>query len=614
MKSRHCQPAATSAPPKRSFAMPSLRKASVGLGLALALIAITRIVAPAAARASTNQVAIIEDDPHMLTDPTDSLAVVRKLGARIVRVNLTWSSVAPNPRSKTRPSFNATDPGGVPRQRLGAFRRDRHCRQATTGSRLTSSSAAAPRSGLRQPAASPTATTRYFAWKPKSAASTDSSCAPSAALRGSYMPKDRRRRCRASTSGRSSTSRTSGEDLGPQATDGSTIGERRRGCTAKCSTPAGARCGRPGTRPSRHDPVRRACRPRIRPPRLRIAPQGYPGAYGQTKPLIFLRELYCVDACYRPLRGRAASSDRLPDQRGRLAAASAAATRACSEPAAFGDHPYPRLKARAAAEHRRQAPDPNYVSFPDLPNLGTRSTASTRCTAPATRFPIYNDEYGYITQPPHPRPTRTPAGTSPRHRGLLHQLGRVSELEAPADRQLHAVPALGSAAEPGRRRTAFASGSSAFSPTASPKPGYDAYRLPLYLPARRRAPRPARRSGAACGPRGSSRPRTRRRRVVADPVQRERRIKTVRLPIRAPRRVLRRPREVPASGTVALAWTYPKPPTRLLPVDVLGTTVYSRTDPRGESRSGSGDTSSPMPTGAPELIARLEQICGASTC
>ena len=35
-------------------------------------------------------------------------------------------------------------------------------------------------------------------------------------------------------------------------------------------------------------------------------PQGLPGNFGQTKPLQFLRTLYCVDSNYRELRGRAA--------------------------------------------------------------------------------------------------------------------------------------------------------------------------------------------------------------------------------------------------------------------------------------------------------------------
>ncbi len=45
------------------------------------------------------------------------------------------------------------------------------------------------------------------------------------------------------------------------------------------------------------------------------------------------------------------------------------------------------------------------------------------------RFPIYNDEYGYITHPPNPGPYVSPATAA-----LLHQLGRVPELAQPPHR------------------------------------------------------------------------------------------------------------------------------------------------------------------------------------
>jgi hypothetical protein len=47
--------------------------------------------------------------------------------------------------------------------------------------------------------------------------------------------------------------------------------------------------------------------------RSRRAPEGYPGNFGQTKPLLFIRTLYCVDKNNRLLRGKIAR------QPGRLA-------------------------------------------------------------------------------------------------------------------------------------------------------------------------------------------------------------------------------------------------------------------------------------------------------
>src|SRR5262249_7791855 len=39
---------------------------------------------------------------------------------------------------------------------------------------------------------------------------------------------------------------------------------------------------------------------------------GLPGAYGETPPLEFIRELYCLDSRYRPFRGAAARVRRCP--------------------------------------------------------------------------------------------------------------------------------------------------------------------------------------------------------------------------------------------------------------------------------------------------------------
>ena len=69
-------------------------------------------------------------------------------------------------------------------------------------------------------------------------------------------------------------------------------------------------------------------------------PQGLPGNYGQTKPLEFLRTLYCLDSSYRQLRGSAARAHGCPTN-----AAGSRRFRA-QHPGLFsasgvGDHPYP---------------------------------------------------------------------------------------------------------------------------------------------------------------------------------------------------------------------------------------------------------------------------------
>jgi hypothetical protein len=68
---------------------------------------------PANASASHSQIAIISD-PGDLAAPQQTLAQFRELGATTVRVVVPWATIAPQPRSVKKPSFNATNPNAYP--------------------------------------------------------------------------------------------------------------------------------------------------------------------------------------------------------------------------------------------------------------------------------------------------------------------------------------------------------------------------------------------------------------------------------------------------------------------------------------------------------------------
>ena len=165
-------------------------------------------------------------------------------------------------------------------------------------------------------------------------------------------------------------------------------------------------------------------------------------------------------------------------------------------------------------------------------------------------------------------------------RRVLHQLGRVPELEAAPGREHDAVPAL---------RPAFGtqdSGDGGFSSgllyaNGKPKPAYAAYRLPLFLPvtsARRGRSlevwgcvRPARYAILDAGQQpqtaqiqfargGSGAFTTLRTVTISNP-------NNCYFDIRM---------KFPGSGTVRLAYTYPTDPLLLFPPAVEGATMYSR--------------------------------------
>jgi hypothetical protein len=53
-------------------------------------------------------------DAGALSDPQQTLAQFRELGANTVRVIIPWAMIAPSPASTKKPSFNAADPNAYP--------------------------------------------------------------------------------------------------------------------------------------------------------------------------------------------------------------------------------------------------------------------------------------------------------------------------------------------------------------------------------------------------------------------------------------------------------------------------------------------------------------------
>jgi hypothetical protein len=80
--------------------------------------ALTALVAPARAVASTTQESMLQDDNELVYSSPDRVAAVlaqlASLGVERIRVSVIWALVAPNPTSTTRPNFDATNPAAYP--------------------------------------------------------------------------------------------------------------------------------------------------------------------------------------------------------------------------------------------------------------------------------------------------------------------------------------------------------------------------------------------------------------------------------------------------------------------------------------------------------------------
>jgi hypothetical protein len=94
----------------------------------LCLLAATlACLAPAAAGASPTQESMFQDD-HLLassnaTVQERTLKELESLGVDSIRSNFLWSAIAPEPNSKRRPRFDATDPAAYPEAQIARFDR-----------------------------------------------------------------------------------------------------------------------------------------------------------------------------------------------------------------------------------------------------------------------------------------------------------------------------------------------------------------------------------------------------------------------------------------------------------------------------------------------------------
>jgi len=426
---------------------------------------------------------MIEDDPHMLADPAGSLALLRKLGARVVRVFVVWSSVAPDSHSKRAPKFDAEDPNAYPAKGWAPYDAiDVDAKKdgitvdfmPTGGSPLW---AQQQRAGGQQCGSQPKGYNPNFAWCPNASEYGQFVYAVGKRYSGTFP--------RGSTTPLPRVSFWTifnepnfGEDLGPQAVDGSKIslapnmyrqivnagwsGLVQTGHTTRTDTILIGELASRG----------------LSAPASKALPQGLPGSYSQTKPLIFIRTLYCVDGSYHQLRGKAASNVGCPT--------TAAGYRSFpkSNPglfkaSGFGIHPYPLAEGQSLPPNT-DGPhgDPNYVAFNQLPNLWHELDRLQAMYGSGARFPIYNDEYGYITTPPHP-PDSIGKFVSPATAAYYINWAEYLSYKWPRVVSFMQYPVWDPGPNPGVYQ-GFSAG--LLKANGTKKPEYDAYRLPLYLP------------------------------------------------------------------------------------------------------------------------------------
>jgi hypothetical protein len=545
----------------------------LAIGLSVSTIALLSALASApAALGSAGQISIIQDSTRMLSAPAQTMSTFRALGVRMVRIIVVWAQIAPGATARNAPAgFNPSNPSSYPQANWAPYdEMIELAHEDGLGVDLTLSGGA-PRwaEGPGIPASA--LDNQFWAWRPSASAFGQFVRAAGRRYSGTYVPPGQTAPLPRVNFWAAWNEPNFGEDLGPQAVDGSTVSVAPGMYRSLASQMwNGLQATGHG-----HDTFLIG---EFAPMGLSGAagpghPQGLPGDFSQTKPLQFLRTLYCVDSNYRELRGRAARSVGCP--------ATAAGSRSFrrQNPALFNatgvaDHPYSFTGSPPNVE---TSTDPDIATFPRIPNLEHALDRVQRVYGSGKRFPIYNTEYGYITHPPNRFSYPSPA-TAAYYINWAEYLSWKQPRVATTMQYLLYDPTQTVATSSGDG--GFASGLDTVNGKA--KPGYAAYRLPLLLPvtSTRRGRslevwgcvRPARYAilggdqpqtvQIQFAPHGSSGASFATLRTVtisnANNCYFDVRMK------------------FPGSGTVRLAYTYPNDPLLMFPPAVSGSTVYSR--------------------------------------
>jgi hypothetical protein len=528
------------------------------------------VLAPAAL-GSANQVSIIQDSVQMLDAPAQTMSTFRALGVRVVRIIVVWAQVAPSAQSSKAPrGFNASDPGSYPAGNWAPYdQMIELAHENGLGVDLTLSGGA-PRwaEGPRIPPAA--LDNQFWAWRPSASAFGKFARAAGERYSGTYVPSGQTTPLPRVNFWAIWNEPNFGEDLGPQAVNGSTVSVAPgmyRALAAQMWTALQATG-------HGHDTILIGeFAPRgLSGAANRTHPQGLPGEFGQTKPLQFLRSLYCLDSC----PPTAAGSRRFRQQNPALFNATG-----------FADHPYPDN----APPNIETSTDPDIATFPRIPTLEHELDRIQRIYGSGKRFPIYSTEYGYITRPPNHDSFVSPA-TAAYYINWAEYLSWKQPRIASTMQYLLNDPPLTAALM--RGDGGFTSG--LLFANGKPKPALAAYRLPLFLPvtsARRNRSlevwgcvRPARyailgavglpgTSGGSSqtGPNGQA--QTARIQFARGTSGSFTTLRTVTISNSNNCYFDVRMR-FPGSGTVRVAYTYPNNPLPLFPPSAEGTTVYSR--------------------------------------
>jgi len=467
----------------------------------------------------------------LTANPAGTLAALQQLGVDRVHVYLHWADIAPDPSSRRRPSFDPADPGAYPAAGWTAF--DQVVSDAAARHIGVALALVAPPPAWASGPGAPDPGTQTQ-WRPSAVQFGRFVRAVATRYSGQYIPSGGSKPLPRVDFWSVWNEPNLGFQLAPQAIPNTKIevsGRLYRGLVdAAWSAFQATGHG--------HDTILIG----------EVGPAGAtfgnaPGLFAAMAPLRFLRALYCVDASYRPLTGAAGTVRGCPS--------SAVGSRAFAtahpglfRASGFADHPYPQgLPPNAVTPN-----EPDYAELAEVGKLERTLDTLQRVYGSRTRFPIWSTEYGYQTTPPDTESGTVSQTAAAYYLNWSEYLTWLDPRLRSFDQYLLMDPASGR----------FASGLRTSNGT--PKPGYYAYRMPIFLPVRAtKQGHPLEVWGCVRPAPGARRQTHRSQRVTIQfrPASGGsfRTIQTVALT--GPHGYFDVPQKFPGSGATRLAWAYP---------------------------------------------------------
>jgi hypothetical protein len=543
----------------------TLRRTAV-LTLSAAAAGIAAAALPSTAAASTSQITIMQDagltDPTSATTQNNTFAALRQLGATTARIIVPWSLIAPNASSHKKPAGDSSSPTYYPAASWAPYDAAVRLGQQYGITPDFTVSGGAPQWAEASKLPGVTVYNRFFGYKPNAAEYGRFMTAIATRYSGAYTPPGQSSPLPAVHFWAIYNEPNFGEDLGPQALHGSKIPYApmlyrkilNAGWKALQTTGHG------------HDTILvggYAARG--------IQGGKYPGNYSQTKPLLFIRDLYCVDKNYRQLRGKLAKQTRCPTSK------SGVRKFRSQNPALFSatgvaDHPYPV----AGTPLNDGKGDRDFATFPDLGNLARTMDRVTSHYGSHKKFPIYNDEYGYITRPPANRAPSGPLYLRPEKAAVYMNWAEYLSYKNPRVKSYMQYLMRDPSRQTSGVYGGFASGLEF--PNGSKKATYFSFNLPVWMP---KTSFSHKKSVEVWG---DARPGNFAHKIgpqsVVVRLQKNGKGAFVTLstvPIKKANGYFDIKMKFPSSGNVQLAYTYPPAASDpLLPMGIGGTTIASR--------------------------------------